>query len=361
LNGKDHYLGTYGTAASKAEYDRIVREWLASGRCLPTGNGQTLSEIILAYLRFAKDYYRGSAEVDKIKLAVRPLRELYGRNEAEEFSPLKLKAVQRKMIDADLSRRTINMRIGNIKRMFKWAVGNELMKPEIYHGLQAVDGLKQGRSDAKEAKIIGPVPEAYVDAVLPYVSRQVRGLIELQRVTGARSGELCVMRACDIDMTGRIWIYRPERHKNQYREQCREIYLGPKAQAIIKPFLKPSTEAYLFSPKEAREERYRELRAKRKTPVQPSQVDRRKARPKRLPRERYDPNSYREAVTDACVKASVPSWHPHQLRHNAATRLRREFGLEISRILLGHKSIIATQIYAEADRTAAMEVIAKVG
>jgi len=32
LNGKDHYLGRYGTAASKAEYDRLIGEWLAAGR-----------------------------------------------------------------------------------------------------------------------------------------------------------------------------------------------------------------------------------------------------------------------------------------------------------------------------------------
>ncbi|HMF10936.1 MAG TPA: hypothetical protein VKE94_01480 [Gemmataceae bacterium] len=62
LNGKDPYLGGYGTAASKANYDKLVAEWLASGRALPTASGQSLSEVALAYLRFAEDYYRGSAD-----------------------------------------------------------------------------------------------------------------------------------------------------------------------------------------------------------------------------------------------------------------------------------------------------------
>ena len=35
LNGKDHYLGTWKTTASKAEYNRLIGEWLAAGRCLP--------------------------------------------------------------------------------------------------------------------------------------------------------------------------------------------------------------------------------------------------------------------------------------------------------------------------------------
>jgi integrase len=292
---------------------------------------------------------------------MRPLKQLYSRTEAEAFSPLKLKAVRHAMIDAGLSRRTVNMRVSCIKRMFKWAVENELVTPAVYHGLIAISGLKQGRSEAKEPKVVGPVPEAFVEAVLPLVSRHVRGLIELQRITGARSGELCVMRACDIDMAGRIWIYKPHRHKNQFREQGREIYLGPQSQAIIKPFLKPDLEAYLFSPAEAREERYRDLRAKRKSKVPPSQVCRRKRKPKKLPGDRYTTYSYRRAILGACRRANVPAWHPHQLRHNAGTRLRKEFGLEISRILLGHKSVMATQIYAEADKAAAMEVIGKVG
>ena len=361
LNGKDHYLGRHDTAASKAEYDRPIAEWLASGRSLPNSGRQAVNEVILAYLRFAVEYYRGSGEVDKIKLAMRPLKALYGGTEAETFSPLKLTAVRQAMIDAGLGRRTINMRADCIKRMFKWAVENELVTPTVHHGLLAVGGLKQGRSEAKEAKAVGPVPEAFVEAVLPLVNRHLRAMIELQRITGARSGELCVARACDIDMTGRIWIYRPQRHKNQFREQGREIYLGPRAQDVIKPFLTPRLDAYLFSPAVAREERYRELRAKRKTSVQPSQVCRRKKRPRKLPGQHYTPYSYRQAIVEACKRANVPQWFPHQLRHSAGTRLRKEFGLEISRILLGHRSVMATQLYAEADKAAAFEVIAKVG
>jgi integrase len=359
LNGRTYYLGRYGSAGSRREYDRLIAEWLVGGRSLANGSRRSVSEVILAYLRFAETYYRGSGEVEKVKLAVKPLRALYGRMEAEEISPLRLKAVQQVMIDAGLSRRTINMRISCIKRIFKWATENEIVAPGIYHGLAAVSGLKQGRSGAREAKIVGPVPEAFVDAVLPHVNRHVRALIQLQRITGARSGELIVMQAADIDRSdARIWVYRPQRHKNQFREHCREIYLGPACQRIIRPFLQ--AEDFLFSPKAAREERYRELRAKRKSPVQPSQLCRRKIHAKKLPGERYTPRSYRGAILAACKKANVPAWFPHQLRHSVGTKLRKEFGLEVSRVLLGHKSIVAAQLYAEADKVAAMEVAGRV-
>src|SRR5262249_34412652 len=34
LNGKDYYLGAYGSAGSRAEYDRLINEWLAHARPL---------------------------------------------------------------------------------------------------------------------------------------------------------------------------------------------------------------------------------------------------------------------------------------------------------------------------------------
>ena len=33
LNGKTHYLGRYGSAASQEAYNRLIQEWLAAGTC----------------------------------------------------------------------------------------------------------------------------------------------------------------------------------------------------------------------------------------------------------------------------------------------------------------------------------------
>lgn len=55
-------------------------------------------------------------------------------------------------------------------------------------------------------------------------------------------------------------------------------------------------------------------------------------------------------------------WHPHQLRHNAATRLRREFGIDLAQTILGHRlGSAVTEIYAEANVAKAKDVIARVG
>ncbi len=116
LGGKDIYLGTHGTKVSHAEYDRVVAEWLANGRSptttAPDGVDRlTVSEMILRYWVFAKSHYRRddlpTRELDNIRDALRPVRELYGHTSSAQFGPLALKAVRRAMIDAGLARTTI--------------------------------------------------------------------------------------------------------------------------------------------------------------------------------------------------------------------------------------------------------------
>jgi integrase len=224
-----------------------------------------------------------------------------------------------------------------------------------------VNGLRAGKSDAQEGQPVKPVPQAFVNAVLPRVAPQVEAMIRLQELTGMRPGEAVIMRTVDLETTGKVWVYRPAYHKTQHFGKPREIYLGPQAQEIIKPWLRTNLEEYLFSPRQAREDRFREMRAKRKTKVQPSQVCRKRKKPKKVPGDRWTETSYRRAIRQACIRADVPVWGPNQLRHNAATNLRREHGIELARIILGHSTAFTTEIYAEVDKAQAIEVIGKVG
>lgn len=158
----------------------------------------TVATLVSAYRRFAKDYYRGSTEVENFELSVKPLLALYGKLLASDFGPIKLKSVRQKMIEADMCRNEINKRM---KRLFRWATEHELLSPTIYH----------------------------------------------------------------------------------------------------------------------------------------------------------------RAIRTACQKAKVPAWHPHQLRHNAATWLRKEFGLDVARVVLGHRSPAITEQYAELDFGKARDVMSRVG
>lgn len=108
---------------------------------------------------------------------------------------------------------------------------------------------------------------------------------------------------------------------------------------------------------------HRAERAKRrKTPMTPSQRKRRPKRsPKRVPGERYNTIAYDHAVSRACTRAGIPNWAPNRLRHNAGTRIRSEFGVEMARIILGHASAVTTEIYAEADREKAHRIMGEIG
>ena len=86
---------------------RVIAEWLAGGRRSTTApsNGTaplTVSEMVLRYWVFAKFHYRRDGkptrELDNIRDALRPIRELYGHTDAARFGPLALKAVRRAMI-----------------------------------------------------------------------------------------------------------------------------------------------------------------------------------------------------------------------------------------------------------------------
>jgi integrase len=246
-----------------------------------------------------------------------------------------------------------------------------MVPPSVHHGLKAVPGLRRGRADVRESEPVRPVPDAFVDAIAPHVSRQFWTMIELQRLSGMRPGEVCSMRTIDVDTSGRIWIYTPESHKTEHHGRERRIYLGPKAQETLRPWLRPELTAYLFSPADAEAERRSEQRENRKTRVQPSQRNRRRRKPRKAPGERYTADSYRRAIEYGIKGANrepergenraVPHWHPHQLRRNAATRLRREFGLDVARAVLGHSSPVVTEVYAELDGAKAAEAMERVG
>ncbi|MFN0019498.1 MAG: tyrosine-type recombinase/integrase [Pirellulaceae bacterium] len=371
FDGTDYYLGKYGSPESQNEYDRMVGEWMLRGRqAPPKANGRSsemsVGELIVAYVTFADGYYRKNGqptgEYDAIRYSLRHIRRLYGTTSVNRFGPLALKNVREAMLNDTLCRPEINKRIGRIVRMFKWGVSNEFVPPMIHHALSQVTGLRRGRTTAREPLPIKPVKISDVEAVKSYVSRQVWTMIELQRLTGMRPGEACQMRWCDIDRSQQPWMYRPMSHKTEHHGHVRQVFIGPKAQKILSAWLNRSPSDFLFSPKDELAERNVARRKSRKTRVQPSQQKRtKKIHPKRSPRERYSTASYGRAIARGCERAGIDGWQPNQLRHTAATRIRKEFGLDAASVILGHRGVAITQVYAERDEARAANVISQIG
>ncbi|MCZ6573186.1 MAG: tyrosine-type recombinase/integrase, partial [Planctomycetota bacterium] len=316
LEGRDHYLGKFGSDDSQAEYERLVGEWLIHGRQLPQekspGEGPTINELILAYWEEAQRYYqrdgKPTSELESMRLALRYVRRPYGRTFAKDFGPMALKVCREAMIEKGLSRSVCNGYTKRIKRLFRWGVENELILASVFQALQAVRGLRKGRSPARETEPIRPAREEHVEAVLPAVSVPVQAMIRLQLLTGMRPGEVVQMRASDIDRSRQVWTYRPQRHKTDYRGHEREVALGPKAQAVLRPFVERANDGPLFSPRDAEGARNARRRLQRKSPMTPCQGRRRgKSKPQKAPKDRYTTASYRRAIARACERASVPS------------------------------------------------------
>jgi integrase len=369
IQGHDFYLGPWNSKASKVEYDRIISEWLAAGRQLPIAGGNasdlTIVEILARYKQFAIQHYRkdgvSTGEWENIQHAIEPLKRLYGRTLVGDFGPLALKAIQREMVAGGVSRGVINSRIGKIKRIFRWAVSEQLAPPSVVVALDTVMGLQRGRTAAREPNPVMPVSDEVVEKTLPCLPEVVADMVRFQRLTGCRPGEVCALRPRDVDRSGEIWRYVPASHKMEHRDRPRVIFIGPKARAVLAPYLLRAADAYCFSPDDTDRRRKAKLRAKRATPVQPSQVDRSTPNPKRKPGQRYNKNSYGCAIRRACAKAGVECWGPNRLRHSAATEIRSRYGLEAAQVILGHAKADVTQVYAERDLELAAKIMKEVG
>lgn len=364
-------------------YHKTIAEWLANDKQPDTSASDiTINELLARFWVHAEGYYRDASgnqtsELGCIRISFRPFCKLYGHVKAVEFGPRCLRAVQQKMVQIGWCRNNINRSLSRVKMLFKWGVSQELVPSSVYHALSTVPGLRKGRSDAKESIPVKPVSQEYIDAIEPYVSRQVWALIQLQLLTGSRSGELVIMRPCDIDMSSKIWIYTPAHHKTAHHGHNRTIYIGPRGQDILQPFLLRPPMSYCFSPAEAMAEWRQKNYAKRKTPIlRGNRAGTNVKDAARQAGKHYTPTGLGHTIAKAIKRAFRPDgmsdkefktwkppqhWHPHQLRHNAATYLRKEFGLDTARIILGHRSAVITEVYAEMDQQKAMEAVVRVG
>ena len=391
LNGKDHLLGPYGSAESREAYRRLVAEWLERHQQPePVPAALSVNEMILAYWRHAVVYY-GFDQTNRgdeycLRDALRVVRHLYGSTPARDFGPLALKACRTHMVGKGWSRTYTNAQVDRVRRMFRWAAEEELVPGSVYQDLRAVAALRAGKSAARETDKVRPVPEVHIHAALTFMPPTVQVMVRLQLLTGCRPAEICLLRPMDLDMRNpTCWVYQPGSdrgrhgcHKTAHHGHERLIFLGPRAQELLRPHLIGlSPEAYCFSPAASERRRSAARREARRTPLTPSQRARKhQARRQRAPSDRYDTHSYRRAIARACRKAEaaaresngaeaggpvlVPIWSPNRLRHNRATDLRA-YGLDVTKTILGHAKVETTQIYAEKDLSAAMELMSQIG
>ena len=132
-------------------------------------------------------------------------------------------------------------------------------------------------------------------------------------------------------------MYRvpPEANKNAWRGelgQPRVVCIGPKARAILERHRGGGDVP--FSPTRSMAEHIAAQRAARKTPI----YGQRKSAP-HVPRvlgDCWTSDAYGKTIAAACRRAGIEPWGANRLRHTFGTEVRRAFGLDAAKAVLGH-------------------------
>jgi integrase len=270
------------------------------------------------------------------------------------------------MIGQKLSRNYINRQIKRIVSVFRWGVENEFVDPATHQRLGAVRGLRKG--EAGETEKVVPVTQAQVDAVRPHLPRDVEALMDLQWLTGARSGELLKLRPVDLQTGEDTWTYSPAEHKTAHHGEQRIIEFGPKAQAILREFMaRRPMDARLFDSHDRNSYRIAIARACDKAFPPPERLARLRVsaggrkKLRRETRQEWQKRLGPDAWAEVQGWKERHRWHPHQLRHAFATRVRSLAGLENARVATGHKTTNMTEHYAKPERAAVTALLTKIG
>jgi integrase len=398
LDGREFYLGRFGSPEAREKADRLIAAWLANGRRLPVeepsqapppalphladapvvvevtpvapvtvsvpavpdGTGLTVGELCSMWLAWIKEKRlpgkdsRDTSIMHGARQASTALRHHWSML-ASDFGPRALYEVQETLVKEPCrpagrrrkdgkkssnkfrTRSTVNDVVGRVRQLFKWAEGRELVREGKIFALQQVAPIMPGQTTARDNDPKRPVPDEVFEATLPHVPTVVADLLRVVRLSGCRTGEACDLRRADINMTGEVWVWIPPSHKTAWRGHQRVIQIGPKAQAILLPYImKAEPDAFLFSPRIA-------------------VAQRRGRKAGRHIRDSYDTCGVARAITRACERHGITKWSPHQLRHTRLTEVRNQFGIDAAQAVGGHRHIAVTEVYATASQEKAAQ------
>lgn len=274
-----------------------------------------------------------TASVNRHKTALESFATLYGDSEAADVTSSMVAAWVAKFIGEKRPRGgkgpktkgTVNVALSYVKAMFRWAAEMGKLPDATAGAVNLVRGIRGDNPDVRHKDPITPVAWADVEATLKELKEPFQSLVMLEWHTGMRPGEAVRMRGVDLVTKGDVMVYTPVRHKNKWRGKSRVIVLGPRAVAVVKPFLTTGAEMFRWN-----------------------------ARPVTVWK-------FRDAVKRAAGRAGVAAWHPNQLRHSYATRVAEQFGELAVQDLLGHASLNQQKVYVEQSIKRATTVAREVG
>lgn len=406
INGRPIYVGRYGSPEAAQRYFELMvahgfmpqssagpaatpaltptPEPLPEPTALPSGSepvpaGLTVGELCFMYLadvRSTAPAGKRSGNYQKALAVSRAVR-LLANMAAAEFGTRALLEVRSKLIETPvanrhpdehgnvptLCRRYINEVVRHIRKMFDWAVLQELVPNDRVAALAVVKPLREGHTNAREAKRRTRVRPSVVKATLPYMTAEMADLVWFIRLTGCRPSEATRLRMCRVfDRNKPVWRYVPKKHKTAHRGKSRHVPVGPQAQAILLAHSAGRSEReYVFTPQRSvppRKERDGVI------PIEPR-------KPAPHARSSFTKDGIMQAVRRAIIRGNkdreskglppIPHWTPYQLRYTRLREIRRAGGSEAAQATAGHSQATMTDHYAPANWGKAARAAARSG
>ena len=314
----------------------------AAGLRRQTSEGTTVNDVCDAFVEHSRTYYADSGESSTCAIATRYFKDVHGHRSIGELVHADMLTVRDAMLrNPKLCRSTVNRYMQVLtRRMMPWALDRGFIRAATKVELSQVQPLKRGRCAVREGRVVREANDDAIAATCKELAPSTAAMVRVHRLTGMRPGEVCEMRHEDVDRSRTPWVYRPARHKNDWRGdfgQPRAVLIGPQARKILLGLWGEAETGAFFSPALSVAEWMMEKRAARKTPLRleretsaATQAD------ARTFGDVWNPCAYNRAVTRAAKRAGAEHWSPNQLRHSFATEVRRKFGLEACRAVLGH-------------------------
>jgi hypothetical protein len=213
------------TPEAEAKYRQLCSELLAHGTFLspkPRSSGNddpdrgprmSVAELVDKYTEFCETirYADRLESMARVSSALRVLLELKATTDISDFEVRDLIEVRDAMIrgrkaEGDKparrkwSRVTCNHAIHEIRRCFRWAVQRGLIPQSSLTCFHVLDPLKRSEScGAAEPREVLPAEPVDVLRLIQVLPKPLAAMVELQALTGMRPGEICMMRAVDIE------------------------------------------------------------------------------------------------------------------------------------------------------------------
>ena len=402
INGRPIYVGRYGSPEAVQRYfDLMVEhgfmpqapaastaapasEPAPEPTSLPAGDapvpaGLTVGELCYLHLADVSSSTPGgkrSGNYQKALAASRAVRFL-ANMPAAEFGTRALLEVRNKLIATPvanrrpdergnvptLCRRYTNEVVRHIRKMFDWAVLQELVPNDRVAALVVVKPLREGHTNAREAKRRTRVRPSVVKATLPYMTSEMADLVWFIRLTGCRPSEAARLRMCRVfDRNKQVWRYVPKKHKTAHRGKSRHVPIGPQAQVIVVAHSAGrSDREFVFTPQRSVPPRKARDGV---IPIEPR-------KPTAHARSSFTKDGIMQAVRRAVIRGNkdreskglppIPHWTPYQLRYTRLREIRRAGGSEAAQATAGHSRATMTDHYAPANWGKAARTAARSG